>query len=90
MQQLTTGDDELLLNGVAQEEVIDMVNAVCYGLAGSIWTTNLTQAHRCESLLSSIRFFVFPGVVVARVVLCCCRCRGIFALSCSLSSCGRG
>jgi aminomuconate-semialdehyde/2-hydroxymuconate-6-semialdehyde dehydrogenase len=44
-----------------QEEVIEWVNAVRYGLAGSIWTTNLTQAHKYASLRCWSR--------------CCCRRR---------------
>jgi Aldehyde dehydrogenase family len=35
-----------------QDEVIGYVNAVRYGLAGSVWTNDLTQAHRCDLSVS--------------------------------------
>lgn len=36
-----------------EEEVIKMANSVDYGLAATVWTTNLTRAHRVAGLLES-------------------------------------
>lgn len=36
-----------------EAEVIEDVNAVCYGLAGSVWTSDLTQAHRVAAKIES-------------------------------------
>ncbi len=36
-----------------EKEVIDKVNSTCYGLSGSIWTQDVTKAHRVANAIDS-------------------------------------
>jgi aminomuconate-semialdehyde/2-hydroxymuconate-6-semialdehyde dehydrogenase len=37
----------------SEEEVLEMVNSVNYGLAGSVWTSNLSRGHRVAQAMES-------------------------------------
>lgn len=36
-----------------EEEVLKMANSIPYGLAATVWTTNLTKAHKVAAALHS-------------------------------------
>lgn len=36
-----------------EDEAIEMANMTCYGLAGSVWTSNLRRAHRVAARVES-------------------------------------
>lgn len=44
----------LAVNCAVQEEVIGYVNGTRYGLAGSVWTSDLTQAHRSAIVIDRL------------------------------------